>query len=118
MIRDFYDSHHIDLETIMLEKGFIKFQLPNNMVINNLQWNDVDEYLSSLSHKNRYSVKKEILKHQSNFILDYTKPNNEQDLQEIANYMKTYMTNHLCLMFSNYPLHILRKCALLSTMTL
>ena len=107
MIRDFYDSHHIDLETIMLEKGFIKFQLPNNMVINNLQWNDVDEYLSSLSHKNRYSVKKEILKHQSNFILDYTKPNNEQDLQEIYKlyenvYDKSFMFNVFKLPFAYF----------------
>lgn len=98
MIRDFYDSQLNDLEKVMLEKGFVKFQLPNNMVINNLQWNDVDEYLSSLSHKNRYSVKKEILKYQSNFILDYTKPKNEEDLQEIYKlyenvYNKSFMFN-------------------------
>ena len=83
IIRDFYDYHLNTFETLMLEKGFIKFQLPSNMVMNNLEWNDIDEYLSSLSHKNRYSVKKEIIKYKSNFIVDFNKPKNNDELKKL-----------------------------------
>ena len=47
MIRDFYSSQPNDLEGVMLEKGFIKFQLPNNMIIDKLDWKYTDDYSSS-----------------------------------------------------------------------
>ena len=107
MIRDFYSSQPNDLEGVMLEKGFIKFQLPNNMIIDNLEWKDTDDYISSLSHKYRYSVKKEILKYESNFITDFSKPTSEEELRTVYKlyenvYEKSYMFNVFKLPFEYF----------------
>ena len=107
MIRDFYDSQPHNLETFMLEKGFIKSQLPNNMVVNNLKWNNIDEYLSSLSQKYRYNVRKEILKYESNFIVDYSKPKNEEEIRALCKlyenvHKKSFMFNVFKLPFEYF----------------
>ncbi len=107
MIRDFYDSQPLDLEAFMLEKGFIKYQLPNNMVVNNLKWNNIDEYLSSLSQKYRYNVRKEILKYESNFIVDYSKPKNEEEIRALCKlyenvYKNSFMFNVFKLPFEYF----------------
>ena len=98
MIRDFYDSQLLNLDTFMLEKGFIKYQLPNNMVINDLKWSNIDEYLSSLSQKYRYNVRKEILKYESNFIVNYSKPKSKEEIRILYKlyenvYKKSFMVN-------------------------
>ena len=94
MIRDFYDSQPHNLEKFMLEKGFIKYQLPNNMVVENMKWGNIDEYLSSLSQKYRYNVRKEILKYESNFIADYSKPKNEEEIKTLYKlYENVYETS-------------------------
>ncbi|MDC3388312.1 aminotransferase class I/II-fold pyridoxal phosphate-dependent enzyme [Flavobacteriaceae bacterium] len=82
MIRDFYNSQQQGLETEMLEKGFIKFQLPKNMIIDNLNWKNTDEYLKSLSQKYRYNVKKEILCYESHFYTESKKPKNEDEINK------------------------------------
>lgn len=107
MIRDFYDSQPHNLETFMLEKGFIKYQLPNNMVVNNLKWNNIDEYLTSLSQKYRYNVRKEILKYESSFIVDYSKPKNEEEIRALYKlyenvYKKSFMFNVFKLPFEYF----------------
>jgi 7-keto-8-aminopelargonate synthetase-like enzyme len=82
MIRDFFSNQHPALEDEMLEKGFTKFQLPSTMVIHELNWNTVDEYLSSLSQKYRYNVKKEILHYQHHFITDYSPIRSTKSIKE------------------------------------
>ncbi|WP_196893956.1 aminotransferase class I/II-fold pyridoxal phosphate-dependent enzyme [Aureivirga marina] len=87
MIRDFYGLQSKSFESKMLELGFIKFQLPNNMNISNLGWENTDQYLQSLSQKYRYNVRKEILKFEKDFVIEYNKANSEEELME---YYKLY----------------------------
>ena len=97
MIRDFYGTQNSELESEMLENGFIKFRLPNNMILKNLGWKNINEYLKSLTQKYRYNVKKEILKYEENFITDFDKPKGKE-IKEIYKlyenvYEKSYMLN-------------------------
>lgn len=69
LIRDFSGEPNSELTKLMLELGFIKFQLPNNLLIDDLSWKDEDDHLKRLNQKYRYSVRKEILKHQDEFKL-------------------------------------------------
>ncbi|WP_298518411.1 aminotransferase class I/II-fold pyridoxal phosphate-dependent enzyme [uncultured Kordia sp.] len=83
MIRDFYGQQDSEFETEMLERGFIKFQLPNNMEVEHLTWNDRNQYLKSLPQKYRYNVKKEIIQYEPNFETSYTKPNSEVEISQV-----------------------------------
>lgn len=82
MIRDFYGAQEAGFETQMLEKGFIKYKLPNTMVLNNLNWDNETQYLKQLPQKYRYNVKKEILKYESYFITSYARIQTETELLE------------------------------------
>ncbi|CAM1357766.1 aminotransferase class I/II-fold pyridoxal phosphate-dependent enzyme [Tenacibaculum xiamenense] len=80
MIRDFYGPQNSEFETKMLELGFTKFQLPDNLLINEFSWNNQDEYLKKLPQKYRYNVRKEVLKFEDKFIVEYRKPSTKEEL--------------------------------------
>jgi 7-keto-8-aminopelargonate synthetase-like enzyme len=83
MIRDFYGEQDQEFETAMLERGFIKFQLPNNMEVEQLDWSDRTQYLQSLPQKYRYNVRKEIIQYEPNFETSYTKPQSEAEISKV-----------------------------------
>ncbi len=80
LIRDFYNDQHLKLESEMLNHGYIKFKLLDNMVVKDLGWENTDEYLQNLGQKYRYNVRKEILKFESNFITSTIKPKSEDEI--------------------------------------
>lgn len=78
MFRDFNDGNPV-LDKLMLENGFFKVQMPDNNVHKNLAWKGVDQYLSTLSKKERYHLRSEILKHEGRFNVEIVKnPSKEQ----------------------------------------
>lgn len=78
MLRDFQDGN-VFMDKLMLENGFFKIQMPDTNVQNNMNWKNVDQYLSTLSKKERYHVRSEILKVADNFVCDLvSNPSNEQ----------------------------------------
>ncbi|MEM6685615.1 MAG: aminotransferase class I/II-fold pyridoxal phosphate-dependent enzyme [Bacteroidota bacterium] len=83
MIRDFYGQQDSEFETAMLERGFVKFQLPNNMEVEQLTWTDRNQYLQSLPQKYRYNVRKEIIQYEPNFETSYTKPNSDAEISQV-----------------------------------
>ena len=107
MIRDFYGVQNQELETVMLENGFTKYQLPNNMEVDDMNWENIDEYLKALPQKYRYNVRKEILKFEPNFITDCTKINSKEEIREAYKlyeevYEKSYDLNVFKLPFEYF----------------
>ncbi|MDN3669764.1 aminotransferase class I/II-fold pyridoxal phosphate-dependent enzyme [Echinicola jeungdonensis] len=80
MLRDFYGEQDLELKTTLLELGFTSFKLPNNLILNSLDWDSTETYLQRLNQKYRYNVRKEILKFEQRFILKFEKPNTEKEL--------------------------------------
>ena len=50
--------------------------------INQFNWKTQDDYLKSLNQKNRYSVKKEILKYEDCFEIEFDKPNSNEEINK------------------------------------
>ncbi len=95
MIRDFYGVQEPVLETTMLENGFIKYQLPNNMELASLDWTDTTAYLQSLPQKYRYNVKKEILAYADKFTTVYDPITDEETLLAAYElYKKVYQKSY------------------------
>ncbi len=67
MLREFSMDEDGVLKQTMLDLGLIEYRLPDTCVINDLSWQNHDEYLQRLGSKYRYNVRKEILAHQSKF---------------------------------------------------
>ncbi|MEM9920208.1 MAG: bifunctional aminotransferase class I/II-fold pyridoxal phosphate-dependent enzyme/GNAT family N-acetyltransferase [Bacteroidota bacterium] len=98
MIRDFYGQQDDEFQKEMLDQGFTKFKLPNNMEVDQLNWEDQDQYLKSLPQKYRYNVRKEIIKYESNFVTSYEKPSSEEEIRRVYHlyeqvYEKSYELN-------------------------
>jgi 7-keto-8-aminopelargonate synthetase-like enzyme len=78
MLRDFMDDNG-PLDKLMLENGFFKVQMPETNVHRQLIWKNEDQYLSTLSKKERYHVRSEILRYSSQFTTSIiTHPSKEQ----------------------------------------
>ncbi|EAY30298.1 bifunctional aminotransferase class I/II-fold pyridoxal phosphate-dependent enzyme/GNAT family N-acetyltransferase [Microscilla marina] len=79
ILRDFDQTESEDLKDMMLELGLIAYQLPNNCVVEHVNWNSQEEYLQTLSSKYRYSLRKEILKYTDQFDVRFDKPTTEPE---------------------------------------
>jgi 7-keto-8-aminopelargonate synthetase-like enzyme/predicted N-acyltransferase len=84
MLRDFQNGQS-SLDKLMLENGFFKVQMPDNnhQTINN--WKNEDEYLNTLSKKERYHVRHEILKYQDRFIVEIINHASENSIEKWLN---------------------------------
>ena len=81
MLRDFFDKQDADFESYLLELGLIKYPLLKNYIVDDLRWETTDDFLSSLGGKYRYNVRKEILKYEDQFLVDYDKPTTTEEKQ-------------------------------------
>lgn len=86
MLRDFNDDNPL-LDKLMLENGFFKVQMPETNIQQNMIWKSPEQYLSTLSKKERYHVRSEILRHESNFEVEIVS-NPEAD--RVKNWLDLY----------------------------
>lgn len=66
ILRDFSNIPD-ELNTIFIENGYYKYKMPNNFKIENIDWNNENEYLEKLSSNSRKQIKKHIIKHKHLF---------------------------------------------------
>lgn len=74
ILRDFGVNQKKRLENYLLELGLIDIQLPNNCVMRDMSWKDEVELGNLMTQKYRYSLRKEILHKESQFVVDFKKP--------------------------------------------
>jgi len=85
VLRDFeMDS---GLNEIFHQQGFIKTNMPETNIIENLSWDSIDEYVASLSSRSRRHFRKEILPFESSFKITYK---NQLTSKEITHFFKLY----------------------------
>ena len=83
IVREFDKATYTKIESYMMDLGFLGFDFPENYILPSMEWTNEDEYLSSLGQKYRYSLRKEILAKQDNFIVDFNSPNSQVEEQRI-----------------------------------
>jgi 7-keto-8-aminopelargonate synthetase-like enzyme len=65
-LRDFEDNDE-ELKDFLLKQGFVKVDLPEACIVEELNWKSVDEYLTTLSYKSRKHFRNDILKYEQYF---------------------------------------------------
>ena len=86
MLRDFHDGNAF-MDKMMLENGFFKVAMPESNTYSNLTWKNEDQYLSTLSKKERYHVRSQILRFSNQFVCEVV--NNPSEAQ-INNWISLY----------------------------
>ncbi len=87
MLRDF-DSSDNELRDFFIEEGFFKIDMPNTNIIKGMSWNTTDEYLATLSSKNRWRVRNDVLKNEEKFDIEIK---DSLSVDEIIIFKQLYM---------------------------
>jgi 7-keto-8-aminopelargonate synthetase-like enzyme len=66
LLRDFEISD-TEIQDFLIEEGFFKIEMPNANVVQNMTWNNYDEYCTSLSKKNRIHARQDVFKNEHFF---------------------------------------------------
>lgn len=106
--RDFHQQDS-QLEQYFLQQGYIKYQLPHTHQLQQLNWQNTDEYLAWLPHKMRWHVRREILDHAEQFRIDYSKQLDEQALAECYQLYGYVQQRGLDINSFRLPLHLFRN---------
>ena len=66
VLRDF---QHVDeeFESFLIDNGFFKISMPDNSIVNDLSWNDEEEFYRSLSKRSRQHFREDIKKYKNKY---------------------------------------------------
>ena len=88
ILRDFSSYQRNRLEAYLMELGLLEVEFPDNFVLEDMSWTGEEELLASLSQKYRYSLRKEILKKEENFVLNFDRPSTDLEKKHIFDLYK------------------------------
>lgn len=60
-LRDF-DSNDAEIRDFLINEGFIKVEMPEAQIVENLEWSNYEEYLKTISYRSRKHVQKYMIK--------------------------------------------------------
>ena len=83
ILRDFCSNYKDKLQNYLLELGLIDIQLPNNCVMRDMSWENEEVLAKNLPQKYRYSLRKEILRREGLFLVDYDRPDSEEKKKHV-----------------------------------
>ena len=70
MLRDF-DTQDAVLQDFFIEEGFVKIEMPNANISENMAWNTNEDYLATLSARNRAHTRNDIFKYEHFFDVEF-----------------------------------------------
>ncbi len=91
ILREFTSDQNSKLENYLMELGFMNLELPNNCAVTNMTWSTEQEMLQDMKQKYRYSLRKEILKKEEDFIVSTERPTTTEEKRHIY---ELYQTVH------------------------
>ncbi len=81
MLREFCGEQKTSMERVLMDLGLLEVELPQNLVVDDMTWENTSELMSRLSQKYRYSLRKEILKKETQFQVSFSRPSKEEEQQ-------------------------------------
>ena len=72
----------IEIRDVMLDEGFVKYEMPENHVLVNNNWNNREDYIAHLTSKKRNLLKANVLKHESSFSIKLVENAGEKEIDK------------------------------------
>jgi len=107
MLRDF-DTNDLEINSLMIEKGFIKIEMPISNIIN-IKGINIEEHINKLSKKNRYNIRKYALKHENNYAITFVDNITNNELERYYELYKNVFSKNFALNLFPYPLKIFKN---------
>ena len=106
ILRDFNTNQKDKLKNDLFELGLIDVQLPNNCVMRDMSWEGEEGLAKNLSQKYRYSLRKEILRREEVFLVNYDRPDSEEKKKHIFKlYQQVHSRSQIYLSLSYHTLY-------------
>jgi hypothetical protein len=87
VLRDFHNIND-DFESYLIDNGFFKISMPDNNVVNEISWNNADEFYALLSKKEKMHLRKDVRRYQDQFKVEIA---NHPTAQEIDQWYSLYL---------------------------
>lgn len=84
------DSKDFLLRDFLIKEGFIKVDMPDTNVIEDLSWSTTEDFLKKLSHKTRYYVRKDVIKQEQSFEIRVFNKNDTIEKDKIKDWFNLY----------------------------
>ncbi|MBN4062188.1 aminotransferase class I/II-fold pyridoxal phosphate-dependent enzyme [Bacteroidales bacterium AH-315-I05] len=81
-LRDF-DPKDEDMDALLVDNGYFKVTMPENHLVENLDWNSKEEFIKKLSFNSRRHIKKRITRHEDKYEVEVI----GQPANEVLNYL-------------------------------
>lgn len=82
------ESNDTELRDFLIDEGFIKLEMPDSHIIENLKWDSEDTFLNTLTHRSRAHLRKEVLKNQNLFEVEVGKHISDESMHHKINLYK------------------------------
>jgi 7-keto-8-aminopelargonate synthetase-like enzyme len=79
VLRDFQKVDE-EFESFLIDNGFFKTSMPDNNIVNDLSWNNADEFYQSLSKRSRQHFREDVRKHREKYEISIEKDPAEEDI--------------------------------------
>lgn len=101
ILRDFEEDQV--LHELLIENGFIKVDIPDTSVIENLHWNTKEEYVNSLSTRSRRHIRYDVLKYEHYFDVEIKNNATEEELEHFYKLYHNVKARNLDINIFDYP---------------
>jgi 7-keto-8-aminopelargonate synthetase-like enzyme/predicted N-acyltransferase len=102
LLRDF-DKSDMELRDFFIGEGFVKIDMPNTNIIEREIWNNEDEFLAGLSYKNRKQVRKDMIREEFQFEVEFKNEMTPAETQKFFELYKNVKDRNHAISFFPYP---------------
>jgi len=85
------DGTDDQMRDFLIKEGFIRVDMPDTHVIEDLSWNTEEELLQTFSSKTRYYVRKQVIKPENNFDINYYNESSPIDENRLQHWYHLYL---------------------------
>jgi hypothetical protein len=94
VLRDFQQVDE-EFETLLIDNGYFKISMPDNHIVNELSWNDPEEFYQSLSKRSRQHFREDVKRYVHQYDVCVEHNPTEQDIDEWYGLYKNVKNNSL-----------------------
>lgn len=107
LLRDF-NANDIELKDFLLSQGFVKIDMPNSNVVENMYWNNTEEFLEGLSTRNRRHIRYDVLKYEHYFDVEIKSKISEEEAEYFYKLYLNVKAKNFGVNYFPYPKNIVQ----------
>lgn len=80
-----------EMRDFLIKEGFIKIEMPDTHLVEDLNWDTEEDFLKKLSHKTRYYVRKDVIKLEDRFDIRFFNNSSTIENHKIKDWYNLYL---------------------------